>query len=244
VKALILAAGRGSRLGPLSADQNKCLVPIGGRAVIEFSLDNAIAAGAREAVIVVGYRGDDIVRAVGRSYRSLSIEYVHQEMPSGVVDAMSCARDALAAGDFVLFFADELLVGPRHDAMVRQFEQESLFALIGIVPETDPAEIAKTYEVVQDATTGLVRRLVEKPERPTPGFRGTGNCVFRNAIFDYVARAPVNPRRGEREFPDLVQCAIDDGRPIRAALVAEAYVNVNTAEDLAAAQQRLAARVP
>lgn len=238
MKALILAAGRGTRLGTVSEARNKCLVTLGGRPVIEYSLDNALLGGATSAVVVVGYRGDEVIDAVGDAHGSLSISYVRQPKPSGVVDAMECARRALDGEDFLLFFADEVLRGPRHNALVERFRAESLFVMIGIVPERDPAEIAKTYEVRLDATTERVTKLVEKPDRPAPGFRGTGNCVFRNGILEYVHRTPVNSRRGEREFPDLIQCAIDDGQVVKADIVASEYVNVNTAQDLAAAEQR------
>jgi NDP-sugar pyrophosphorylase family protein len=206
--------------------------------VLLHSLENAAAGGAAEAVVVIGYRGEEVVAALGERAAGLAVRDVAQPEPAGVVDAMARARDALAGEDFLLFFADELLAGPRHPELVDRFQRERLFAVVGVVPESDPAQITKTFSVDSDPGTGLVRRLVEKPERPAPGVRGTGNGVFRHAILDYVARTPVHPRRGEREFPDLIQCAVDDGRPVRAAIVADAYVNVNTPDDFAAAQAR------
>lgn len=237
MKALILAAGRGARLASATAGGNKCLLEVDGRPVIMHSLANAAAAGATSAVLVIGHRGEEIRAAVGERAQGLDVRYVTQDHPTGVVDAMACARDALEGDDFLLFFADELMEGARHRALVDRFRAEGLFVMVGVVREDDPAEIRKTYAVATDPATGLVTRLIEKPDHPEPGVRGTGNCVFRGAIFDYLAATPVNPRRGEREFPDLIQGAIDDGRPVKADVVCARYVNLNTPEDLAAAQR-------
>lgn len=61
---------------------------------------------------------------------------------------------------------------------------------------------------------------------------GTGNCVFRNEIFEYIPLTPINQQRGEKELPDLIQCAIDDGNMVKCFDIGGAYINVNTVDDI------------
>ena len=77
---------------------------------------------------------------------------------------------------------------------------------------------------------------VEKPRRPHNDVRGTGNCIFRSKIFDYIDLTPINQSRNEKELPDLIQCAIDDGLAVRAFDIGDVYVNINTPEDIERAE--------
>lgn len=60
---------------------------------------------------------------------------------------------------------------------------------------------------------------------------GTGNILFRNEIFKYMDATPINSVRGEKELPELVQCAINDGQQVLYFPLASAYLNINTPED-------------
>ena len=61
--------------------------------------------------------------------------------------------------------------------------------------------------------------------------------MFRSAIFDYVELTPINQSRGEKELPDLIQCAIDDGHVVRAFDIGDGYVNINTPDDIREAEK-------
>ena len=65
---------------------------------------------------------------------------------------------------------------------------------------------------------------------------GTGNCVFSNDILAYIPYTPIHHQRQEKELPDLIQCAIDDGKQIGSFLVCDQYANINTAEDITTSQ--------
>ena len=88
-----------------------------------------------------------------------------------------------------------------------------------------------TYSILFDETERILR-LVEKPNKPLNNIMGTGNCMFRNRIFDYIKKTPINAGRGEKELPDLIQCAIDDGNLVKYFFIAKNYVNVNTENDV------------
>lgn len=232
MKALLLAGGRGSRLNDLTTERNKCMCSFDGRTIIEYNLDNAIRSGVDEIVLVVGYKAETIINAYGNRYRGVPIRYVIQWEQKGLVHAIECAQDALAGADFALFLADEILINPRHDQMIAEFRNPDVFAFCGTVRVSDLTQIRKTYAVIVDERTGRIHRLVEKPRTPLNDIQGTGNCVFRNEIFNYIPFTPINHIRHEKELPDLVQCAIDDGKMVRAFEVGSWYTNVNTLEEL------------
>lgn len=244
MKALILAAGRGSRLGAETAEANKCMLRMLGKPLVQYSLENAVHAGASEIVVVVGYRAEDVINAFGIDYRGTRIQYVIQESPKGLVHAIETAEDVIGGDDFMLMLADEVLWQPHHKAMLETFERDKLFACCGVVVEPDVEQIRKTYALIQDPETNRIYRLIEKPRKPHNQIRGTGNCIFRREIFDYVPLTPINQNRGERELPDLIQCAIDDGEDVRSFDIGEGYVNVNTPDDIEIAEREQAERDP
>jgi dTDP-glucose pyrophosphorylase len=213
-----------------------------GRPLIEYSLENAVRAGASEIVIVVGYRAEEIINAYGIEFRGVRMQYVLQEDPRGLVHAIESSEEAIGGSDFMLFLADEILWAPRHAEMVRTFEEDALTVICGVVKEPNPEEIRKTYAVIEDDRDQRIYRLIEKPRNPPNQMRGTGNCIFRSRIFEYVPLTPINQNRQERELPDLIQCAIDDGLAVKSFDIGDGYVNINTPADIEIAERSEAAR--
>jgi dTDP-glucose pyrophosphorylase len=231
MKALILAGGRGKRLDDLSARNNKCMIRVNSRPAIEYNLDNAAAGGVDEILIVVGYRAEEIINYLGTRYKGMRLRYVIQWEQQGLVHAIECAREALEGEDFLLLLGDEIMINPRHGAMVAEFRKGDVFALCGILKVDDKNLIRRTYTLIQD-DGGRIHRLIEKPRNPFNFYQGTGNCVFRNAILDYIDVTPIHHERNEKELPDLIQCAIDEGRVVKSFNICDKYTNINTEEDI------------
>ena len=242
MKALVLAAGRGSRLGEETTQSNKCMLRLLGKPLVQYSLENAVRAGVSEIVVVVGYRAENVINGFGIDFEGTRIQYVIQDDARGLVHAIETAAPAIGDEDFMLLLADEILWRPHHAEMVKEYEEQGLFGICGVVKEPNPDEIRKTYALIQDEATQRIHRLIEKPRRPPSEIRGTGNCIFRREILDYVPLTPINQSRGERELPDLIQCAIDDGEDVRSFDIGDGYVNINTPEDVAIAEREYAER--
>jgi len=237
MKALVLAAGRGSRLGEHSQERSKCMLQFFGKPLLQYSLENAVRARVQEIVLVVGYRAEEIINEFGNQFQGVRIRYVIQHDRLGTVHAFECSQEALAGADFMLFLADEILLQPRHTAMLQCFEEQHLFVVCGVVNEPNREEIRKTYAIIQSDLDRRIYRIIEKPRRPPNDLRGTGNCIFRNEIFDYLQLTPVNPHRNEKELPDLIQCAIDDGHRVTSFDIGTGYININTPEDIGIAER-------
>jgi len=244
VKALILAGGRGNRINEFSENRNKCMARLQGRPLLEHVLFRMAAEDLSELVVVVGYKATEIINHFGTRYRDRRIRYVLQKEQQGLVHAMGCAKEALEGDSFFLALGDEIMAGTRCGEMIRLFKEDSeIFGVCGVVKAEDHDQARKTYAVVTD-NRDRISRLIEKPIRPVNDLQGTGHCIFNNRILDYIEITPFHHERREKELPDLVQCAVDDGKTVRTFLICDRYVNVNSAEDLAAAEPLLRAEGP
>jgi len=239
MKAIILAAGRGKRLKEKTEPANKSMLTFKDRHLIEYSLETAKLSKVDEIIIVVGYRAADIVNKFGIQYANIKVRYVIQEEQRGLVNALEYARDALDGDDFILLLADEIMIHPNPQEMIATFKKENLFVMCGVTRVEDRSQISKTYTVISNEADNRIYRLIEKPRNPFNDIMGTGNCIFKNEIFDYIPYTPINYVRKEKELPDLIQCSIDDGNPVKLFFINAQYVNINTPEDIALAEQSI-----
>jgi dTDP-glucose pyrophosphorylase len=236
MKALILAGGRGSRLDEFTKDKNKAMLKIYDKTLLEYNLDRAVEAGVKEIIIIIGYKGDEIRKKIGNEYKRIKVKYAVQKEQKGLVHAIECAKEALEQSDFILMLGDEILIDSNIKSLIKKFRDEELFAVCGGVLENDKSSIKRTYSVMFHPD-GRIFRLVEKPRFPTNNLKGTGHCVFRNEILDYIDKTPINMYRNQKEMVDMIQCAIDDGKNVKIHKVAEKYMNINNFEDLNTAKE-------
>lgn len=236
MKALVLAGGRGRRLEGHTAECNKSMLEFAGRPLIEHSLDNAVRIAPKEIVIVVGYLAEQVINHFGTSYRGVRIRYAIQREQKGLVHAIETAAPFIGSSDFMLFLADEILLEPNHAAMLDRYNRDDVFALCGVTFPSDRDAVRNTYAVLEDQQ-GRILRLIEKPRRALNECQGTGNILFHNRILEYIQRTPINQGRNERELPDLIQCAIDEGHIVRSFTIGGRYINVNTPEHLTEAER-------
>lgn len=231
MKAVILAGGRGKRLKETTNSSNKCMLEIDSKPVLEYNLDRALEMDVDEIVMVVGYRAEDIINRYGTSRNGVKIHYVIQWEQRGLVHAIECSKDAIGNDDFFLLLGDEVLINSRHKEMLREFVDNELFTVCGVCVQKEKSKIGRTYAVLTN-DEDRVFRLIEKPKNPLNDLQGTGHCIFKNEILRYIERTPIHPERGEKELPDLIQCAVDDGQLVKVFHLCDAYTNVNSKEDL------------
>ncbi|RLG16055.1 hypothetical protein DRN69_01820 [Candidatus Pacearchaeota archaeon] len=236
MKALILAGGRGSRLNEFTKNRNKSMIKIFEKPLIEYNLEHAIEAGVDEIIIVVGYKREEIIKSIGREYKGVKIRYVIQKQQKGVVHAIECAKNEIGKSDFILMLADEILINAKIKDMVKKFRERNLFAICGVVYEKDKSSIGKTYSAMINEK-GRIFRLIEKPRFPINKIKGTGHCIFKNEILDYIEKTPISMKRGEKELVDMIQEAIDEAKRVDILPISDGYVNVNTKEDYGLAKE-------
>lgn len=114
MKAIILTAGYGRRMRPLSKDTHKTLLPIGDRLVIDWILDALLANGIRDLTVVTGYRADDIRAHLEQAYPTLDIGFVHNARyaQTNNIYSLALAFEQIPLDDDLLLVEGDLIFGP------------------------------------------------------------------------------------------------------------------------------------
>jgi len=233
VQAVVPAAGRGSRLGALTTDRPKPLVPVGGEPLLAHALDALALPDVDAFVVVVGYHGDQIRERFGDRYAGRPVEYVEQPDPRGLADALLCAEDAVD-GAFLHCNADNVF-GADLSRLARHRERTDADAVL-LTERVSEREARETGVLVREGST---LRVVEKPEAPPSREVQTGAFAFSPAVFD-ACRVVEPSDRGEFELSDAVTHLARDERVETLELEGgEWRVNVNTPDDIATAESRL-----
>ncbi len=200
MKAVILAAGEGSRMRPLTYTRPKVMLPVANRPVLEHLLIEAAAAGISEFIFVVGYHSELVRRYFGGGDRwGVEIGYCFQRHQMGTADAVREVKSKLK-GNFVVMNGDALagrqdiglLIGGSSDTMS--------------IAEVDNAEGLGVVEVDGERVT----RIHEKTFNPPSRLANAGLYLFTPQIFEAIVRTEKSPR-GEYEITDSLQLMIDEG---------------------------------
>lgn len=178
MKAIILAAGKGTRLRPLTNDRPKPMVLLKGRPLLEHILEY-LPSKITEIVLVVGYRRDVIQNYFGTSWKNRPITYVVQEEQLGNGHALTLCRSLLEDGErFLVMFADDL---HSKDSIARLLNHT-----IGLLTYT--ADNPRAFGVVETDTGGVIANIEEKPEYPKTNNVAVGVYVLDTRIFDYAPK--------------------------------------------------------
>jgi NDP-sugar pyrophosphorylase family protein len=229
-KAVILAAGRGTRMGELTAGAPKPMLSAGGPPILEILLERLTEAGCAEALIVTGYRAEQIEKHF-RSYR-LPLHFVRQPHPDGTATAALLARDFIGDDDFLLTFGDILAPALCYREILNRLRSESdVEAMLGVKEVDDPYQGAAVYA----NSEGRVTRIVEKPPRgqSTTCWNSAGIYAARPSLFSELAETPRSPR-GEFELTSAIAQLIEGGKLLRLFPITGEWRDIGRPEDLAA----------
>ena len=225
MQAVIPAAGRGSRLGALTADRPKGLVTVGDRPLLAAVFDRAIEAGAAELVVIIGYEGAQIVAHFGDSYQEAPITYVHQRERRGLGHAVLQAKSHVM-GPFIVVNGDNVFSESLRP-VVEPLTRDDVDGVIGV--ETVSRETARQTGVV-DQEGGVVARIVEKPADPPSTLVTTGCYVLPEDAFEACALLQPSAE-GEYQLSEAVSLLARAGYTIETVPVGE-RVNVNRPSDI------------
>lgn len=235
-RAVILAAGRGTRMGALTADTPKPLLRLAGRPLLEWILEGLQAAGVNHCLIVTGYLAGKIEDYFGQGgSMGLTIDYLRQETPDGTGRALHLARDWAAGEPLFMSYGDIIVPAAHYRAMAEAWRERPCDLMLSLNAVDDPCAGAAVY--VEDPSGELprVRSIIEKPPRgtSTTPWNNAGIFIFSPLIFDYTARLTPSAR-GEYELTAALDAMIADGRDLRAQAVEGLWSDVGTPEALMA----------
>ncbi len=226
-KAVILAAGRGTRMGELTTQIPKPMLPVQGQPLLQHILERLEATGVREFAIVVGYQAESIVERFAGWH--LPVTFIRQQTVNGTGAAARLARDFAHGDAFLLTFGDILCAPEAYVACMDALAPEAS-AVIGVKAVDDPWQGAAVYE------TGLrIHRIVEKPAKgtSTTHWNSAGLYVFRSVVFDHLEK--ITPSvRGEYELTSAIETMLAANLYLRIGPLEGNWRDVGRPEDLAA----------
>jgi glucose-1-phosphate thymidylyltransferase len=234
MKAVVLAAGEGTRLRPLTEDKPKGMVEVDGEPILTHCLDRLAELGADEFVIVVGYLKQEIIEHYEDEYRGIPITYAHQREQQGLAHALLTVEEHID-DDFMLMLGDNVFEANLEDVVRRQQEDRADAAFL---VEEVPWEEASRYGVCDTNKYGEIVEVVEKPDDPPSNLVMTGFYTFTPAIF-HACHLVQPSNRGEYEISEAVDLLIRSGRTIDAIQLDGWRMDIGYPEDRDEAERRL-----
>lgn len=228
---VILAAGKGSRMYPLSEKYSKCTLPICNKPLLEYQIEMMKEVGITDIIIVVGYNGFEVVRVIGNGERqSVNITYVNQGETLGIAHALGTLEPYIDK-PFLLFLGDIYFDCRSLSPMMDEFSREDVNAVLATKVEKDKDAIKRNFAVVLKPD-GSVSRVIEKPRYIINNIKGCGLYLFDLHIFDAIRRTPRTAMRDEYEITDSIQILIDDGFKVETANIIDDDLNLTFIDDL------------
>lgn len=238
-KAVVLAAGLGTRMLPATKAIPKEMLPVVDKPLIQYAVEEAAAAGIEDVIFVVAEGKEAIAEHFGHTTRTEAAlkelgesalldlvqrpshlaryEYVLQDSPKGIAHAVACAREHVEGEAFALLFPDDLILGEHSciGQMVEAYADGSMIAVEEVAPEDIPQ-----YGIVDPARPGNpapLRAVVEKPRAAdAPSRLGiVGRYVLGPTIFEHIDAVPPG-RNGELQITDALAHQIAAGELVTA----------------------------
>jgi bifunctional UDP-N-acetylglucosamine pyrophosphorylase/glucosamine-1-phosphate N-acetyltransferase len=231
MQGVILAAGKGSRLHPITLNRSKAMLPILGKPIVERVMETLAANGVRDFIVVVSREDNEISRYLKeQSTLEVDLQFVVQPERLGMANALTLAAPYLH--DSFIMSACDNLTPPQHVANLLATHQAKEAQVTLSLMEVEPALIERTGIV--DFQDGQIRRIVEKPrlEEAPSNIASLPLYVFSNKILDVLPQ--VRPSaRGEYELQDAIQMLIDRGYCVAGAFT-DSRLQLTNANDLLA----------
>jgi len=228
-KAVILAAGRGTRMRELTAELPKPMIEVRGKPVLQHIIEGLHDAGVRQFLIVVGYRADSVRNffSDGSGY-NISIQYATQAVQDGTGRVIDLSRDFVQQCSFILSYGD-ILVDPANYKRIANLS-ENMEAIVTVTRGEDVSKGGAVF--VNDQMELVDLREKTKPGEPTSQLYNAGIYTFRPSIFDFTAKLKPSPR-GEYELTDAIRDLAQSGKKVKALELTGEWADVRDPEILA-----------
>ena len=227
LKGLILAAGLGTRLRPITSLRPKPIITVANRPLIHYAVDHLLDVGIDEIGVVVSTDTHADLERTLNGYRDRArFTFLVQHPPKGLAHAVEVARPFLGDDPFVMYLSDNLFERGISAYVDRFRPDEGVNAVLALVPVDDPRAFG-----VADVDGGRVTALVEKPEFPPSNLAVAGVYVFDASIHDAIdGLAP--GAKGEYQITDAIQRSIERGSFVAAETVHGWWKDTGKPEDI------------
>jgi len=248
VKAVILAAGRGTRMRELTEELPKPMLHVQGKPILEHIVAGILAAGVRDIFIVTGWRAEVIEKhfADGKKLGA-RIVFGRQVEQDGTGKAPEAAKEFVGNLPFLLTYGDILVPPETYPQMIQRFGEGNFAGVVTVMRGEDVTKGGLNFFDEQFC----LKRLVEKPSpdqleqlrrdgwlKPNaPVWYNAGIYIFRPALFDFTARLQKSPH-GEYELTDAISAMIAAGKRLAGLEIQGRWVDVRDPEVLAALERQ------
>lgn len=246
MKAVILAAGKGTRMRELTQEVPKPMLKVQGKPILEHIIEGILATGIREIFIVTGWQAEVIENHFGDGSKwNARIAYGRQIVQDGTGKAPELAKEFLSGSSFLLTYGDILVKPETYQQMIQRFGAGQFSGLITV---TRGQDVTKGGLNFFDENFCL-KRIVEKPSAEQveqlrnegwlksnePVWYNAGIYIFKSALFEETARLQKSPR-GEYELTDAINNLLKSGHTIAGLEIRGRWVDVRDPEVLASLQ--------
>jgi bifunctional UDP-N-acetylglucosamine pyrophosphorylase/glucosamine-1-phosphate N-acetyltransferase len=225
MQCVILAAGKGTRLRPLTDATPKQLVMVQGRPLLDHIVE-ALPSAVDEIIMVTGYLEEQIKAHCGDKYMGRKMTYFTQATPTGTAHALWLCKDVLK-GRFLFMFGDDIH-GANDLARVTSYSR----ALLAM-----PTKTPERFGIVVRHPDGTVAEFVEKPVHPPSNLASTGVMVLDTHIFEFAITVE---RNGEYYLTDVIAEYVEQ-YPM-AVVEQELWIPIGYPEDITRAETILESR--
>jgi bifunctional UDP-N-acetylglucosamine pyrophosphorylase/glucosamine-1-phosphate N-acetyltransferase len=197
MKAIIMAAGKGTRTYPLTLTRPKPLLPILQQTIIENIFDTLLKVGITETILIVHYMKDKIEQKLGNQYKEMKITYVDQKEAKGTGHAPLMARKYITEDDVLIMNGDDLHSEEELRNVLKKCPSIS-------VREVKTPQLYGIFEYEEKDGEMIATELEEKPEKPKSSLANIGIYYVGKDFFEYLDRLEISPR-GELEITDAIK---------------------------------------
>jgi glucose-1-phosphate thymidylyltransferase len=226
MKGVILHGGSGTRLRPLTYTDVKQLLPIAGKPVSEYVLDNLIELGIRDINIIIGEVGGKEVQDYygDGSKWGVNISYTYQGKPLGIAHAIGMVSKFVGKEEFVVALGDNYFQNG-FISLQKEYDSRKFDALIALTPVNDPKRFG-----VAEVNENTITRLVEKPKEPKSNLAIAGVYFLNHKIFPIIEKLKPSAR-GELEITDAIQNLINEGNRVTYSVIHGWWKDTGTVEE-------------
>lgn len=231
MKALITAGGHGTRLRPITHTQNKHLIPIANKFMLDYAIEYVREAGISEVGIIINADDKSIMEEFGDgNSRNVNITYIPQDSPLGLAHVVKISEKFIQDEPFIFYLGDNILVGGV-DRFIKEFKNAKSNCHLALSKVPDPNRFG-----VAEVSNKKIVSIEEKPNNPKSDLAVTGIYLYDPIIFEAVNR--INPsNRGELEISDAHQYLLEHGFDISYSVITGWWKDTGKPSDLLAANQ-------
>ena len=228
-KAVLLAAGRGTRMRALTSDLPKPMLAVRGKPILQHIIEGLRCAGVSDFLLIVGWRAEVVRDFFGKGEAfGVRIGYEEQVVQDGTGKVVELARAFCGDDPFLLGYGDILVEPANYERLVHL--PDNVEAIISVKRSDDVSQGGAVFVNERFEMTDL--REKPQPGEPTSPWYNAGIYAFRPSIFDFISRLERSPR-GEFELTDAIRALAQAGRKVQALELSGAWADVRDPEILA-----------